>query len=214
MVAIKICGMREPANIAEIGRLAPDYMGFICWPDSKRFVGESLDAAALSLAGVTARRIGVFVNPSIELIRTFATRLELNGIQLHGEESPEFCREVRAQFPRLELWKALQVGASYPHEAIACYQDVVDRVLLDTETAARGGSGRSFDWAVLDGQVSPVPLVLAGGLGPDNIEQALQHATGALSVFDLNSRLESAPGVKDPEITARVVAVIRSASGV
>jgi phosphoribosylanthranilate isomerase len=214
VAAVKICGMRELENIAAVAALQPEYLGFICWSGSKRFIGETLNAAALDRVSGNALRVGVFVNQDAHEIAGYVQRLGLSVVQLHGDEAPEFCRELRAVFPVGEIWKSLAVSGSYPADEVALYDTVVDRLLFDTSTPDRGGSGVAFDWSLLKQHRAGVPLVLSGGLSADNVERALAAGIPELSIVDLNSRLESSPGLKDPALVARAITVIRDVSEV
>lgn len=214
MAAVKICGMRDLKNIAAVAALGPDYLGFICWPGSKRFIGEELNAAALDSVCPNTERVGVFVNQDASEIADYVRRLGLTVVQLHGDESPEFCRALRAVFPAGEIWKAIAISKSYPAEEVARFDTVVDRLLFDTSTPERGGSGVSFDWSLLKQHRAGVPLVLSGGLGVDNLEKALEEGIPELSIVDLNSRLESSPGLKDSVLVSQALTVIRDISGV
>ena len=214
MVAAKICGMRDRANIAAVAALGPDYLGFICWSGSQRFIGDELDADVLNTCRVTAGRVGVFVNQAVDEILKYVARLDCSVIQLHGDESREFCAELRSAAPGLEIWKMISLADHYPVEEIARYEGVVDRILFDTKTPARGGSGITFDWTLLARYQGATPIVLSGGLGLENVVSASSLGQPKLSILDFNSKLEVAPGVKDPALVSRVLAVIRATSGV
>ncbi len=188
---IKICGMTDGQNIREAERLKPDMMGFVCWLGSRRCVRETpsyLPAVA---------RVGVFVNPCIDEIVSWAKSLKLNRIQLHGNESPAFCNDV-ARLTRLPVTKALPVSGADDIGRSREYSDTaVDMFLFDTSCAAHGGSGRAFDWSVLRLYDGDKPFLLAGGIGPDDASRILSFSHPRFAGIDLNSRFESAPGVKD-----------------
>jgi phosphoribosylanthranilate isomerase len=211
MVAIKICGMRDPANIAAVAQYHPDYMGFICWLGSRRFVGQELERAVLDKNLGSIKRVGVFVNPSLEEVVFWCKRLGLAIVQLHGDETLDFCSKIKKIDGIDEVWKAIPVAASYPNLEVAQYQEVVDRILFDTKSDERGGSGKSFSWDLLGAYSGTKPMVLSGGLGYENIGQVIeltkQHIQ--LSVLDFNSTLESVPGVKDVNLVAKVLGQIQ-----
>ena len=210
MVAIKICGMREPANIAEVAQYAPDYMGFICWPGSKRFIGQELEKSDLDKSLGLIKRVGVFVNQSLEEIAFWCVKLGLTIVQLHGDESPDFCLKIRKIEGINEVWKAIPIGDLYPALEVAQYQKIVERILFDTKSAERGGSGRAFSWKLLEAYSGTKPVVLSGGLSHDNIDQVkeLCKQHGQISILDYNSALESLPGVKDLNCVAKVLGEI------
>ncbi len=194
---VKVCGMREPANILAVEQqVAPDCMGFIFYPKSKRYV-RSVPA----YMPASCDRVGVFVNAEPNDILERVCDYGLHAIQLHGEESPEFIAELRRRLPdRMVVIKALSTEADTSASLDARlepYFPWVDFFLFDTPTDAYGGSGQQFDWSDLETYHGPVPFLLSGGIGPDSIEalRAFRHPRWV--GIDLNSRFESAPAVKD-----------------
>lgn len=206
MVEIKICGMRDAANIRDIAGLKPNYLGFICWSGSPRFVGDTF-----SLSGEERefKSVGVFVNQSLAEIENWIERLSLSVLQLHGDEDPAFCRELKSRYPHLEVWKAFPVLNLIP-DGIFEYYNVVDRILFDTSSAGRGGSGAVFSWAILDQYTEAIPIVLSGGLSAENVTEALQlcKRQSSISILDFNSRIESSPGLKDVELARKVIQAV------
>lgn len=190
---VKVCGMRDPDNIRGIEALGVDWMGFIFYSKSPRLA--PIDAPAYLPS--SCRRVGVFVNASIEEIASRVRGYSLDMVQLHGSESPDFCRQLSAQLPGVELIKAMQVRSSEDLTRASEYSGAVSWLLFDTPTAGYGGSGRNFDWSLLAGYEGKVPFMLSGGIGPDSVDavSALRHP--AFAGVDLNSRFETAPGLKD-----------------
>lgn len=206
MLKIKICGLRDPDNIQDILKLKPDYIGLIFYPQSRRFVGKKLDPLQVnSWKGV--KKTGVFVNADLEQVQQIQADMHLDALQLHGEESPEFCRQLRR--PGLELIKAFGVDDSIDWSGLTDYQDVVDYFLLDTRTAGYGGSGRSFSWDLLQDYPLDKPYFLSGGLSPENIAQAAAIEDPRLYGLDLNSGFEERPGFKDVSLLNNTLFEIR-----
>jgi phosphoribosylanthranilate isomerase len=197
-LSLKICGMRDPDNIREVAALTPDYMGFICWPGSSRFVGDEFRITDQMMISPSTRRVGVFVNQSVDEIARWTARIGCSVIQLHGEEDRELCRQVGAIAGVDEIWKAVPIATKYPHEVIDRYRDIVQRVLFDTASSARGGTGKKFDHSVLAQHDPSTPCAIAGGLSSADIPQLVEWSGSLLNplVADFNSALEVSPGLK------------------
>ncbi len=206
---IKVCGMRHADNIRQVEALGPDWMGLIFWPRSSRYVDRRPDYLP-----TRARRVGVFVDqPADEIVR-IARDYRLDAIQLHGHETPaDLCRLRTALDADLgtapALIKAFSIATADDLERTADYDGTADYLLFDTKTPLAGGSGRQFDWRVLDAYHGTTPFLLSGGIGPDD--------TGRLAAFhhprcigiDLNSRFELEPGLKDVEKLKTFIKKIR-----
>ncbi|RMF03948.1 MAG: phosphoribosylanthranilate isomerase [Bacteroidetes bacterium] len=203
---IKTCGLRAPENIAALAKLPIDWFGFICYPQSSRYIGPEATALRQYLADqpVPQQRVGVFVNASIDEIRAAVAHLNLNLLQLHGEESPAFCAAVRAALSvgggePLPLIKAFRVGPDFDFQLTAAYAPYCSYFLFDTKGETHGGTGQKFDWSVLRQYVGDTPFLLSGGIGPTDAAavKAFQHPR--LIGIDVNSKFERAPGLKDAQ---------------
>lgn len=208
-MTVKLCGMRDPENIRAIEATGlVDWMGFIFYEKSPRFVGSEPPAYLPACP-----KVGVFVNPTLEYVRTMVPRFGLRLVQLHGNESPEFCREVSENIPDVCVIKAFSISSAADLEKTLEYESVVDGFLFDTPTPGYGGSGVNFDWTVLAGYHGHIPFLLSGGIGPDSLE-ALSHFSHPLWYgIDLNSRFETAPGVKDVDAVKNFLGKIRNTFG-
>lgn len=185
--------MKYPDNIQEVLALRPDYIGFIFHPGSARFAGE-LDATWVGkLNGV--KKTGVFVNEDSRKVSDIIRRYGLHAVQLHGDESPEYCKVIREN--NVAVLKAFGIDETFAWSRLDGYMDVVDYFLFDTQTARHGGSGKVFDWGLLSGYKHDKPYFLSGGISRDNIREALQLRDDRLYALDLNSKFEAAPGLKD-----------------
>jgi len=186
---IKICGLREKDNVADVAGLAPDFLGFV-------FYAESARAASLDVLCDAGRfgipRIGVFVNASLQVLKEFCPFLE--GFQLHGTETPDTCRVIR-DFGR-QVIKALRIGSPADVRSIRTYGQAADVFLLDTAGSNPGGNGIRFDWKWLEQYESDVPFFLSGGIGPEDIDR-IPRSHRQFAGIDLNSRFEIRPGIKD-----------------
>ncbi len=193
-------------------------LGFICAPTSPRYVTpEQIGAIVAKLPRLPDRqqplcsRIGVFVNESLDVIAQTVAIGQLTGIQLHGNESPEFCQQVRDRFPGYEIIKALRIKSAAALEQAILYQDCVDTLLLDAyHPTLAGGTGQTLDWTMLQQFRPTCSWLLAGGLTPDNVLLALQqaHPDG----IDLSSGVEYSPGNKNLEQVARLFEVLGHSS--
>lgn len=188
---IKICGMRETGNIREVEQLGVDMIGFIFYPKSPRYVYE--------MPGYLpehAKRVGIFVNESKEMVFTMADRFGLDYIQLHGSESPGYCTSIKSAGPG--VIKAFPIEGITDLRKVNEYEGTCDYYLFDTKTHNKlGGTGKQFDWSVLDSYQGKTPFLLSGGINPFSARGLKEFHHEALAGYDLNSRFESAPGVKN-----------------
>lgn len=191
---VKVCGLRDPANIRAVDQLAVDLCGFIFYPRSPRCVpGDELHATAVRNCRKPA--VGVFVDaPPEEMLRT-AGRFGLGWLQLHGDEAPGVCEMLRQR--GYGIIKAIRVAAAADLGAAREYEGCADYLLFDTRCDGYGGSGRRFDWTVLDAYTGSVPFLLSGGLDAGCAEAVKRVAHPRFAGVDLNSGFETAPAVKD-----------------
>lgn len=180
--------MREADNIREVERLGIDLMGLIFWPQSSRYVSEKPDYLPMH-----CQRVGVFVDEDIQRVNSIADEYALDYIQLHGHESSEYC----AQLQGLHLIKAISVSGRDDIATYKQYEGLVDYFLFDTKCPSVGGSGQQFDWTVLSAYDGNTPFLLSGGIGPDDAERVKAFRHEKCIGIDLNSRFETAPGLKD-----------------
>ncbi|AMR29016.1 N-(5'-phosphoribosyl)anthranilate isomerase [Hymenobacter psoromatis] len=201
---VKICGMREAANILAVADFHPDLLGFIFYDKSPRFVAENLSAEVLRGLPDSIGKVGVFVDAPLPELLATATRYGLDYAQLHGHETPAYCRAAHAQ--GLRIIKAFSVDEQFDFSTLAAYEPVCELFLFDTKGAQRGGNGQAFDWRILAHYHGPTPFLLSGGLGPANAAELLHFHHPRLAGYDFNSLLEVAPGLKDVEATGQLLA--------
>ncbi|WP_201980986.1 phosphoribosylanthranilate isomerase [Hymenobacter rubidus] len=204
---IKVCGMREPGNIAAVAELQPDFLGFVFYPPSPRYVVGTLPTELLRALPDNVRKIGVFVNESTEHILATLASYGLDGAQLHGQETPAQCAEL--QRAGVLVIKMFSVNHGLDLSALLPYEGVCDYFVFDTFGPAPGGNGTAFDWEVLRDYELETPYLLAGGLGPENIDALTALRLPGLIGVDFNSRFETAPGLKDFTQLAKAFASLR-----
>ncbi|MEP6923472.1 MAG: phosphoribosylanthranilate isomerase [Pyrinomonadaceae bacterium] len=199
---IKVCGMTDAQNMCEIGALKPNFFGLIFYPKSPRFVSAETIKGLPQFEEI--KRVGVFVNESLENIITIAEQTNLSFIQLHGQETPEFCKNLKVS--GLQVIKAFAVDNNFKGANLGQYESVCDYFLFDTKTMNHGGSGESFDWQILHKLLINKPFFLSGGVGAENAAEAIAACAGLpLYALDINSRAETAPGIKSPKIAAEII---------
>lgn len=204
---VKICGMREAANLRDIASLSPDFVGFIFYAKSARFVADALDAEALRALPASVRKVGVFVDADLPTVLATATRYGLDYVQLHGHETPAYCQAAHAQ--RLCVIKAFSIAERFDFNTLAAYAPYCEFFLFDTKGAQPGGNGTAFDWRVLADYHGPTPFLLSGGLGPGNADELRNFQHPQLAGYDFNSHLETAPALKDVAATQQLLARLR-----
>ncbi|MEP0713888.1 phosphoribosylanthranilate isomerase [Algoriphagus sp.] len=195
---IKVCGMRDPENIQNlIQEVKPDWMGLIFYSKSPRFVSADF---APNLSGIEVPKVGVFVNESIDFVLEEVEEFNLSVIQLHGEESPEYVRELKLKTGK-KLWKVVAVGDSIDWETLRDYESLVEYFLFDTATESHGGSGKKFNWQVLESYPFERGFLLSGGIDGESADEVLLLADRLpqLVGVDLNSKFEDAPAAKNIE---------------
>lgn len=195
---LKICGMKYPENITEVGSLLPDYMGFIFWEKSARYFDGIIPDLPKSI-----KKVGVFVNQSQEEILSKISKYDLQAIQLHGHESVEFCQELKNKIdPKIELIKVFSADENFDFEVVKSYESVCDYFLFDTKGKLPGGNGTTFDWRILNQYNSTKPFFLSGGIGLEEIEIIKEISKTNLPIYaiDVNSKFEIEAGLKDKNI--------------
>lgn len=209
-VRCKICGLRTEADVTAAAEAGAGYIGLVFFPKSPRNVSID-EARALALAApVGLAKVGLFVDPADALLDAVLAEVPLDMLQLHGKESPARVAEIRARHG-LPVMKAVGVASAADLPAIAEYEAVADQILLDAkapkDAALPGGNGLAFDWTLIAGRDWARPWMLAGGLTPANVAEAVR-LSGARQV-DVSSGVESAPGVKDAELIHAFIAAAR-----
>jgi len=201
-IAFKICGMRDHRNIMDVAKLNPQYMGFIFYDKSPRFVGNGFSLPPTLPSSI--KKVGVFVNESTKVIAERA-RLGFNFVQLHGNETAEQCAALRDT--GLKIIKVFSVDKDFDFGDVAPYKKYVEFFLFDTRGKLYGGNAKTFDWELLHKYDQEVPFFLSGGVTPENIAQLRDVSNMNLHALDLNSGVEKSPGMKS---MAKVGAALRA----
>jgi phosphoribosylanthranilate isomerase len=194
---LKVCGMREADNIRAVEGLDIDYMGFIFYPQSPRYISPDAPDAQETREAIRScrkRKVGVFVNAPLEEILQTSVNYCLDVIQLHGDEPESLVLKLKER--GFEVIKSVAIDA---HTSLS-YKDILqlpDYLLFDTKSSAYGGSGKRFDWRILDEYTGNTPFILSGGITLDNCKDIVTIAHNKLYGIDLNSGFEIKPALKD-----------------
>lgn len=211
-VRVKICGLKTPGDVAAVAKAGAGYAGFNFFPKSPRYVTPETARALALEAPDGLCKVALVVDADDATLDRIVAEVPLDMLQLHGHESPARVAEVKARYG-LPVMKVIGVAEEADLAGLLDYQLVADQILVDAKApkgaVLPGGNGLTFDWRLLVGRKWLKPWMLAGGLTPDNVGQAIQR-TGARQV-DVASGVESAPGVKD---AARIAAFVEAAQGV
>lgn len=197
--------MKYIENIRQVAHLQPDYLGFIFYEKSKRNFEGILPKLPKSI-----KKMGVFVNEILEIVISLAEEYQLGAIQLHGEESVDYIKELQNQFAerktefieeKVEIIKVFGIKDEFNFDVLKPYLEVVDFFLFDTKGKEKGGNGIRFDWSVLEKYPYRKPFFLSGGIGLEDIEKVQKIINSDLPIYalDVNSKFESKPGVKKIE---------------
>lgn len=195
MTKLKVCGMRNKENIQSLLDVQPDYMGFIFYEKSPRFVGEELDAELLKSLPRNVKKVGVFVNAHPDFILRNVKKYSLDLVQLHGNETPEVCRGLRSR--GLTIIKAFSIGKDFNFARVNNYKSYCDYFLFDTKGDSYGGTGQAFNWEILKNYDNEKPFFLSGGISPVHVEMIAELKGLNIHAVDINSMFEEAPGLKN-----------------
>ncbi|MDP3432298.1 MAG: phosphoribosylanthranilate isomerase [Bacteroidota bacterium] len=204
---IKVCGMRDPKNISGVVAALPDFIGFIFYPKSKRFVGFEPSPEMFAEIPASVKKVGVFVNESPEKVLEISKKWNLDVIQLHGQESPGYCRQI--QNSGITVFKAFSVDESFDFATLKAYSGVCESFLFDTKGLLPGGTGKKFNWQLLENYKLNVPFYLSGGIVPDDLNSIEEFSHQQLFGIDINSGFEIEPALKDVEKVRTFIEEIR-----
>lgn len=211
-IQVKICGLRRPEDMAVVAEAGARYAGFVFFPKSPRSVSVAEARALALLAPDGLAKVALVVDADDALLDEIVAEVPLDMLQLHGHESPERVAQVRARYG-LPVMKAVGVASEADLPALEAYGKVADQLLVDAkapkESALPGGNGLAFDWRLVAGRRWPVPWMLAGGLTPENVAEAVR-LTGARQI-DVSSGVERARGEKSPELIRAFVRAAQAA---
>ena len=200
--------MKYPKNINDVGTLLPDYMGFIFYQNSKRFVGDDFPSKSFKKLPKSIKKVGVFVNECLERMLEIHNKYSFDTFQLHGNESVETCANLKEK--GVEIIKVFMVDNDFDFEQTKPYESVCDFYLFDTKTDNYGGSGVAFNWEILENYTQTKPFFLSGGLGLHNYNQIKKIEHSLLIGLDFNSRLEDDKHKKIIEEVSEIINSIRN----
>ena len=205
---IKVCGLKYSGNVEAVTGLGPDYIGIIFYEPSPRYAGD-IDAELVAEIPKSVQKTAVFVNAGSGEISALIERYKFEAIQLHGSENAGFCQSFR---DRVTVIKAFGIDEHFDFGLLDAYAGHVDYFLFDTKTAIHGGSGESFNWALLNDYRLDVPFFLSGGISLDNLAEirAIDHPQ--FYGVDLNSRFEISPGIKDIDRLTKAFDLIKQST--
>lgn len=193
-VKLKICGMKYPDNIQEIAALKPDYLGFIFWDKSSR----KFDLDEFPKFDENIKKVGIFVDATLQEIQNKINTFQLDAIQLHGKESVAFCSDLKKE--NIEIIKAFSVDNDFDFGQLEAYENALDYFIFDTKGKLPGGNGTTFEWQILENYTLEKPFFLSGGIGLTEVEKIKEFLASGLANYchaiDINSRFEIEPGLK------------------
>ena len=192
---LKVCGMRELENISALSELDPNYIGFIFWSESSRFVDKKTPPLDKKII-----KTGVFVDATFDYILTKIKDHQLDAVQLHGQESCSYCKVIKDY--GLKVIKSFSIKNTFDFNTLEDYENSCDYYLFDAKGKLPGGNGFTFDWKILNEYPSQKPFFLSGGIGVDNLNEIKKLVKTKLPVhaIDVNSKFETAPGNKNIEL--------------
>lgn len=199
--------MRDPENIDAVCSASPDYIGFIFYPKSKRYVGDNPNESIFSRVPEPTIKVGVFVNEDARKVIEICQKYKLQVAQLHARESVNYCREIKNA--GLTVFKAFSVDDDFDFSQLANYEEVVDFFLFDTKGKLPGGTGEKFNWRILGKYKLNTPFFLSGGIRPEDCEDLENLVFKHLFAVDINSGFESEPAVKQTDKVSNFIHQIR-----
>jgi len=210
---IKVCGITNIDEALALSKAGVNYVGFIFYPASKRYALHTLSLdqiKSVQLPGVL--KVGVFLNEPLEKVIATATEAGLDMVQLHGDETPNYCKEMANHYPVIKAFRISETDdVAYK---ISEYLEDIDYLLFDTASSVYGGSGISFDWKKLANATGQKPYFLSGGIGPDDVSKITSFAqsdtAGNCTAVDVNSKFETAPGQKNIQLLQSFIPTIKA----
>lgn len=200
LLKLKICGLKHPQNIRDIVSLSPDFVGFIFYEKSPRYVGN-LPPEEVRNIPASIKKTGVFVNAPKDVILEQAKAYDLDVIQLHGDETTQVVKELKAA--GLSVIKVFRVRDELPN-SLADFEGLADLFLFDTKAKAYGGTGHQFDWSILKNYALTTPYLLSGGVSVNDIETIRNENLPGMMGIDVNSKFEIEPGLKNIELLKKL----------
>jgi len=202
---IKVCGIKTKENIAFLSKADIDMVGLNFYKPSVRYISADIQTSNFDKFDSSVKKVGVFVNESIKVIQEKIREFELDYVQLHGDEDLEFCDRMAEFIPVIKVFR---VDENFDFKSIDKFTSAA-YFLFDTQTKHYGGSGKKFDWNKLNRYEGSIPFVLSGGIAPDDQKLILDISHPQFAGIDINSKFESAPGIKDQSLILPFIQSIR-----
>ncbi|CAM1355508.1 MULTISPECIES: phosphoribosylanthranilate isomerase [Tenacibaculum] len=192
---LKVCGMKYVENIKQVVEVNPDYLGFIFYEKSQRNFEGIIPEIPKSI-----KKVGVFVNEYLEILVSLIEEYKLEVVQLHGDESVAYIKELKKHLPKVKIIKVFGIKNEFEFKTLLPYEEYVDYFLFDTKGKERGGNGITFNWSVLKKYNSTKPYLLSGGIGLEEVNDVKAFLKTPQAKYcvalDVNSKFETAPGKK------------------
>lgn len=193
---VKVCGITTVDGLKQLQEMNVAYAGLIFYPPSKRYAAEKLKSETTAIKNIAINKVGVFVNESMDILKSYVAAYGLHAVQLHGDETPDYCGQL--QNSNIIVIKVFRLKGNEDIDTlVAPYQNVCAYYLFDTDTAGYGGSGKSFNWSVLQKAGINKPFFLSGGIGAEDRDKIKSFSHPYFYAIDINSRFETEPGIKD-----------------
>ncbi len=202
----KVCGMKDAGNVRDVAQLQPDFMGFIFYEKSPRYMAAVLLPEHLDVVDRQTKRVGVFVDPALAEVEKYSAAYSLDLIQLHGNESVDFIEKLNGS--GYKIIKVVSGNKPLDVKYMKQIEPLIEFWLLDTRTEVPGGTGKVFDRKVLDTFEFEKPVILSGGLDPDEVNKIRKEGHSAVVGIDVNSKMEDAPGMKNLEKLNKLIACL------
>ena len=204
---LKVCGLNNPQNVEDIISLGPDYIGFIFYPGSKRYVSNYISPEFLSKIPSRIKKVGVFVDEEINEVERIFRTYKLDYVQLHGNESPKYC--IRLFLINVPVIKVFSFDDTFEFKKLDTYASFCSYFLFDSKGIKPGGNGKKFNWSLIEDYDLNVPFFLSGGIGPNDADIIKDLPNEMLYAVDINSLFESEPGIKNVQNIEKFIRSIK-----
>jgi len=202
---VKVCGIKTEENIEFLAQADIEMIGLNFYSPSVRYIAEDANPDIFNSLPRNIQKVGVFVNESIATILEIISKFNLDFVQLHGDENPEFCSTLAKH---IRIIKVFRVDKDFDFISVLNF-DSATYFLFDTKTINYGGSGKKFDWTILNQYKESIPFLMSGGIGPNDIDQILEIKHPYFKGIDINSKFESTPGIKDKNLVLPFINKLR-----
>jgi len=194
---LKVCGLNNPENIIEVCKLEPDFIGFIFYEKSKRYVSNNISHDLIKSIPSNIKKVGVFVNEDVEVVQMRYKQYELDYVQLHGNENQRYC--IKLYLKQIPIIKAFNIDNAFNFHVLGSYAPFCSLFLFDAKSDLPGGNGLKFNWELLTDYEFRIPFLLSGGISNEDTESIKSLNHEMIYGIDINSKFEIEPGLKSIE---------------